>query len=434
MTNTLTKCLCLIAATCLVVIEANSQDQDLLPTPLQDNASSDSSRTFSDSAEDITSRVDALSQERESSLVDPLQDIFLLWDSAWTWVDKNLGLSMGFAYSTLFQAATPGSYTSSGNGGAGDLDIFGRWNLLSDESDAAVFNESTIGFNLEYRHKIGPITPADLGDSIGSLWGTTSGFDEQEFSVVEWWWEQHFLGNSFAIRAGKLDLANLFDVYGFNSANFFFQNAAFSDNPTIPFPENGLGLAAQWTPTDQLRFRYGFGDAEGRKTRTNVNSLEEIKAWFSTGEISWQGPVGELGIGHYQATFWHSEERSNSEKPSAYGFSLVAEQEVRDGVVPYLRYSWSSAEAVDTQQLLTAGVVFEKPLGREKDRFGLAAGYGTPHNSDEYRDQWTVESFYRLEPFRGIQISPHVQAIFNPSKNRNDDTIGVFGVRARITF
>jgi porin len=389
---------------------------------------------LSESADEIGAQISELDETRQTRLYGPFSPVFNAWDSWWTTVNDSVGLSMGFAYTALGQAATNGTYTGPRDGTSGDFDIFGRWYAFNRNNNKGILGEGILGFNAEYRHQIGSqTTPAEIGDNIGSLWGTTTGFNEQDFNIIELWWQQRLFDDHLALRIGKIDLANLIDVYRFNSANHFYQNAAFSDNPAIPFPENGLAIVVEWSPSDNLFARFAIADAEGRKTETLRSGINNIDAWFTATTIGWNPQVGDLGRGLYQVTLWHSEERKRSERPSGNGFSIVAQQELPNNWVPYIRYARSTSDVVDTRQILTAGAVLEKPFDRKYDRFGLAAGWDQPHDPS-LRNQWVSEAFYRWAITPEVRLTPFAQILVNPSRNPDDKTIAVFGLRTRITF
>lgn len=374
---------------------------------------------------------DVEDERRHGPLLDPLHEIRKPWRNFWRFFDEKTGLNMGFAYTALYQGASHGNYNGNRTGGAGDLDVFGRWRIFGDDRTTGWFNGSRIGFNLEYRHNIGASTPSEIGNSVGSLWGTTSGFNEQDITLTQWWLQQKFFDERVGVRAGKLDLSTLYDVYRFGSANHFFLNEAFSDNPTIPFPGNGAAVSGFWDVDDHWTVSAAFGDAEGRKTESA--SVQGFDAWFSVFGARWRGKVGSMGTGVYQITGWHSDKRSGSELPTGTGFSAVAQQELGNGLVPFARYSYSSSDVVSTQHLITAGAVLEGIREHSEDRLGAAIGWGQPHDSAA-RSQWVGELFYRIEVMPELRVTPSVQVIANPSFNRDTDLIAVFGIRSRFTF
>ena len=49
-------------------------------------------------------------------------------------------------------------------------------------------------------------------------------------------------------------------------------------------------------------------------------------------------------------------------------------------------------------------------------------------------DQYSVELFYRLQLSQNFAITPDVQVIMEPALDPGEDVLGVFGMRARLTF
>ena len=388
---------------------------------------------LTESADEIGNTVeDVIGQREESDLRRLVRPVADPWNDFWEMVDERTGLNMTFAYTALYQAVTNGNLRGPAVGAAGDFDIVGRWLLLQPGSTTGSINEGTLGFATEVRNGFTSATPAQLGQSIGSLWGTTTGFNEQPFHLSQFWWQQRMFEDRFEFRVGKIDMSTLFDAFRFNSANHFFQNAAFSDSPAIPFPGNGLGFSVGWDPTPEWFLRYGFGEANGRKTEIPNLDFNRVEAWFTAHSAGWNGEVGKLGKGLYQATLWHSERRSGANIPSATGVALVAQQELGNGWVPFARYAFADNRAVEVRHFAAAGAVHEAPFGRSDDRFGAALGWGSPHNSN-FRSQWSAEIFYRLEVGAVFRVTPHAQLFINPGKSR-EDLVGLVGILGRVAF
>ncbi len=390
------------------------------------------STAISESADEISTTLDEVNESRETLFPSgPLSRPLKSWGDFWHVFDDKTGLSMAFAYTTLYQVATNGNYTGPQSGGSGDFDMIGRWSFLEAGLFNGLVNEGTLGFATEYRHKIGNATPADIGNSIGSLWGTTSGFNEEDFTLKEIWWHQHLFDDRLAFRLGRIQLDNIFDAYRFTGANHFYTNKAFSRNPTIPFPNTGAGLILSWTPSNDWFAIFGRGSANGREAETT--RLEEgLKEWFTATTFGWK-PKHDLGKALYQITLWRSDARSNSLIPSASGYSILLQQELAKGWTPFVRYSESDSQATDTKRIATIGVVQEGTIKRPTDRIGLAFAWGQPHNVN-LTDQWTAELFYRYAASQTFRITPSAQIIVNPSRNSYDNVIGIFGLRGRLTF
>lgn len=83
------------------------------------------------------------------------------------------------------------------------------------------------------------------------------------------------------------------------------------------------------------------------------------------------------------------------------------------------------------RQLLTAGVGLKGAFGRNDGIFGAALAWGQPEDRS-LCNQYVAELFYRIQLTQYIQLTPDFQLIAEPSRNRDNDTIGVLGLRMRI--
>ena len=74
---------------------------------------------------------------------------------------------------------------------------------------------------------------------------------------------------------------------------------------------------------------------------------------------------------------------------------------------------------------------------RLSDRFSLGLNWGRP-NDDIYGetkdDQYTIESYYRMQVTKRLQVTPDIQLLFNPALNPEQDLVWVLGLRARLSF
>ncbi|MCP4258463.1 MAG: carbohydrate porin [Planctomycetes bacterium] len=101
--------------------------------------------------------------------------------------------------------------------------------------------------------------------------------------------------------------------------------------------------------------------------------------------------------------------------------------------IPFVRYSLSDGDSTNIQQLLSTGIWFIDTFGRENDVAGIGLAWGAPVNKSLW-DQYTMESFYRFQVKKHLQITPGIQLIANPSNDPDSDFKAVFQIRARITF
>ena len=97
--------------------------------------------------------------------------------------------------------------------------------------------------------------------AVGSFFGVNGDARPREAIVIsELWYQQSLLDDTLQVRIGKMDLTGGFQHTGCpvsfdcsiyaNDETSQFLNSAFVNNPTIPFPEEGLGIALHYTPID----------------------------------------------------------------------------------------------------------------------------------------------------------------------------------------
>lgn len=410
------------------VMDWNNRRDPFLPlidTREQKSALSETEQDLS--AEDVTEQLEDAKQVREGIIGEGI-----IGDFASQWYQFNdtlkeaAGLDLGIAYTALYQYATSDGVPN--EGASGDFDFFGSWHLVGQEGK----NAGSLTFATEGRHAFTSSTPSEIGRGIGSLWGTTDGFNTQEFSLTQLWWSQQFFGDRLRLRLGKLDQGTFIDKNRFKSASFYFLNQAFSSNPTLPFPASGLGVGGRYDVTDSLHITFGFSNANAVKTRIDIDTLKEHE-YFGTAEIRYSPEVQNRGKGNYRLTIWHADERKEGGLPSGHGLSLSFDQEIGHGVIPFLRYAFADGGVTATRQMLSGGIGIEGPFGMKDDLIGIGIAWGDP-KARTWRDQYVGEVFYRLQLTANSRLTPGYQLIIRPSNASDDDTVSVFELRLRITF
>jgi carbohydrate-selective porin OprB len=375
-----------------------------------------------ESADDVGNQLEEAS-EPPKGLWDtgPIASLYDLWKPHRDEFSETTGIDLGMAYTSLAQIATRGS--GDRNAWSGDFDVFGRWRIGDQDN-----NPGAVGFAAEQRHRLGQITPRDLGRQTGSLWRTTKGFNSQDLALVQLWWEQHLLENRVRIRAGKLDPSNHYNGNRFQNQNTAFMSTAFSANPARNFPSNGIGASMRIIPNDHFYVAMGLHDTNGTKTTTGLSNLRADTLFYAL-ELGLTPQFEDLGPGRYRFTYWYTGEDGNS----GDGFAFSAEQDLGNGVIPFLRYGYQDGGQSTARHLVAGGVGIQNAIGRKRDLLGIGVAWGEPDN-DELRDQYLFETFYRIQLNPRIQLTPGYQVIFDPSRNPDQDVVGVFELRLRITF
>ncbi len=347
-------------------------------------------------------------------------------------LDRDIGLRAGISSTTIFQHAA--GLESPNNNAVSTLDVFARWWLL----DLGIFGQGSAGAVFRTRANFAELNGNDLSDRIGLPWGINNSGSAGYSRFNQFWWEQALLRESLVVKVGRLDESALFDqnrVASSDGRQFMMQSLV--ESQTIAFPSNGAGLNVRYQPSDRVYVAAGFGDANGNpdvKPSQGVDSFGQGK-YFEAAEIGVSPAVSFLGAsaqrGTYRLMGWHTAE--TDEHPGGSGFALSFDQEVRDEIVPFLRFGICPDDVFRTSADVSAGVATMKPFGRATDRAGIAASWGQPVASTR-RNQFAMEVFYRLEAVEGIAVTPDLELIAAPATQPERDFVAVFGLRVRLSL
>lgn len=346
---------------------------------------------------------------------------------------KNLGLDIGTSYSALYQYSTKTvTQLNENDAASGVLEFFGKWNIFHSTERK---NPGYLGFKIKWSHKIfSDIPPTDLNSEIGSLWQTTSTFNEQTFSLDQIWWQQSLFDEKLTFRIGKVDQSDFVDFYMYSSAKRFFLNEAFSRNPTIPFPDPGLLGFIKYRPTDIFYVLFSLGNLEADAGEFNFESFFKDRNYFTTLELNFAPLAKKIGYdGNYHIVFWHSDDIEDEGKPSSQGFNINLSRTFDDKYGAFIRYGYSDGKFTDVKQLLSLGFGVSGPLNNPGDFFGVAFAIGEPVDNS-LRTQYIFETLYRIQITPIMQFTPDLQLIINPTNNPKEDHLAVLGARFIISL
>jgi porin len=209
-----------------------------------------------------------------------------------------------------------------------------------------------------------------------------------------------------------------------------FINLAFSTNPTIAVPNQGLGVAAGAMLTDRLYVQGGFGDANGQPTITGFDTFFDDAEYFSYAEIGATSSQDRIYLDNIHATLWHSDARQDAGVPEGWGVAFTAQEFVCDKWLPFFRFGYADGDAALMQTTFSTGLGFHR---ENRDVFGIGVSWGTPADGN-LRDQFTSEAFYRFQLTQFLAVTPDMQLIVDPALNPNVDVLAFFGIRLRAAF
>jgi len=362
----------------------------------------------------------------------PWQEIRNAWLDDMERLDRAVGLQAGVSFTTIFQHAA--GLDSPNNAAVGNLDVFARWRLV----DFGFLGQGSAGAVFRTRANFAELNGDDLSKRIGLPWNINNSGSVGYSRFNQFWWEQALLHQTLSIRVGRLDESALFDqnrVASSDGKQFLMQPLV--QNQTIAFPSNGAGLNLRYEPSQRLYVTAGFGDANGDpdvKPREGVESFAQGK-YFEAAEIGISPELSSLWTGARQGTYrftgWHT--AATESHPAGYGFALSFDQEVGDGIVPFLRFGICPDDVLHSSVELSGGVVNVEPFGRATDRAGIGASWSEPVAAT-HRDQFALELFYRLEVVEGITVTPDVELIAAPATQPGRDFVAVLGLRAQLSL
>jgi len=360
--------------------------------------------------------------------VHPWQWLRHQWLDEMATLDRLVGLQAGVSFTTIYQHAA--GLPSPNNASVANLDLFGRWKLL----DLGPLGTSTVGYLFRNRSVWTALNGNELSDSIGLPWGINNSGSSSYTRLNQLWWQQSMLDDSLRLQLGRLDEKALFDqnrVAASDAKQFLMQSLVHSQ--TIAFPSNGMGFNLRWEPSKAFYATAGFGDANGNPDNRAADGVASFGRgkYFEAAEVGWSPDIPGLERGTYRFMGWHTAATNQHKEGS--GVALSVDQEIGDGIVPFLRLGYCPDDVFQTSVEASWGVATVRPFDRATDLAGIGATWGRPVPTST-RDQFAMDLFYRLQVVEGIQISPDVELVFAPALQPGRSFVAVFGLRSRIAL
>ncbi len=348
-------------------------------------------------------------------------------------LEANHGFKFGVSYTTFYQK-TDESFGPEDDAASFDLDIAGTWTFLGRGTDAPTM----LGFDFFKRDTLGTdITPQVLFTQYGGLYSGAAPYGENDAVIGELWIQKKFTTN-FGVRAGKIFPITAYDFFPFKNFRADFVDFNHVTNATIPLPGNGLGTFVQYRPQPNLLFRLGAHDANADVEESGFDTYDGelftiFEVGFDTGLLPRQR--GGPPQGHIHLSAWHQDERDDAGIDDGWGIGISALQ--RFGRFrPFVRYGYADVTArgpTPAEHMVNVGVVVDGIFGQTNDAVGL--GYTWSDPADQALDnQGAIDAFYRVQLTPEISISPVLQVVFDPVRNPDQDTVFVWGIRARINL
>lgn len=296
--------------------------------------------------------------------------------------------------------------------------------------------------------------------SIGSLYGVNAdAAGDRAIDVTELWYQQHLADGRLSVRIGKLDPSASFEARGrpggFDASMFAndetsqFLNGALVNNPTIPFPDNGLGAIVHWNVTEWLYASAAVSDARAdvRETgfRTAFHGRDDFFSVYELGLLPDLDLMGQVDLpGAYRFGLWYDPQPKDrwdgSVQRDDVGAYLTFDQVIwrenpdgddGQGVGLFGRFGWTDPDSSELHWFWSVGGQVQGLIpGRDDDVLGVGFAHGrlAPGGGFGSSREAAVEVYYNARVAGWLSVSPSVQWLWNPGGVRGNDAL-VVGLR-----
>ena len=301
--------------------------------------------------------------------------------------------------------------------------------------------------------------------SVGSIFGVNDDAGgNRRIDVTQLYYEQALFGETVRIRVGKLDMTGGFECRGcpvaFDGNSFAndetgqFMNAALVNNPTIPFPEEGLGIVVYVQPAEHWYISAGIADAQADARETGfATAFHDEDYFFSIVEAGVapriDGPNGPMP-GAIRAGLWYDPQdktRNNgSTKRDDAGVYLSADQVVlkenddeedAQGLGVFARLGYADHDVSAVRCFWSAGAQYRGFVPSRDDDvvgFGMARGGLTKSAGFTETNETVMEAYYNAPVTGWLSVSPSVQYVIHPGGVNTVKDAVIFGLRVQIAF
>lgn len=359
---------------------------------------------------------------------------------------EKYGLKLGVSYQLLFQYASDTAPFANFDTALGHWWGFtSKWTPLNRGKDY----EGSLVLTAHERVAIGDnAVPAQFGGAdLGSIWSNFE-WTEWDFSVEDLYWEQWLEKDRFTLRVGNQIPTTIYNSFRFKDARTSFTASPFAFHESIPYPTYGLGGAFKWWPTEGSEL-YVVGTLNDMNGDPNVRGLD----WstFGRGEYfyglefgyNWKRESGEFD--HVHLDIFYADERSTRSpdtmpNKAGGGFKLLGSKQWNRYVV-FGSYTLNTAEGGGisvsfARHTVTAGAAYLTPLGIRGEA-ALGFMWMKPHPDflgGNLRDQYGVETYWKILLTQNLWITPGIQVVFDPSLNPTTDVIVIPHFKFRVAF
>jgi len=335
------------------------------------------------------------------------------------------GLELGFAYTSLFQAASDAPSGAEDTASSGIFRLTGKWTLLN----RGTKNSGSLVFSADHRHRYDDLAPADLGFSSGYLGIPGTLFNDAGNLLGDLNWQQSFNDGQSGFVIGRYDPNDFLGVLGYANPWTSFSNLSILFDASIAIPDFSTGIAAGHWINEQWYLKGTVNDVNG--TVNDIKFFDDFDELYSSAEIGWSPSRAERYLKNIHIMGWHADARDNEGVAQSEGVTVGANWTWDEKTMLFTKVGFSSGAAPLYSESATLGAM--RYISSRSDLTGIAVNWGSPADGS-LEDQWSSELFYRFQLAENLAITPAIQLIVDPALNPDEDEIWIGSLRTRFTF
>jgi len=368
------------------------------------------------------------------------------------------GIELGFGITNVYQANIKGGTSTHARRGrhSGSYDL----ELSVDLQKLLGFETGSIYMLVEGGW---PDAEGIDASSVGSAFGVNADAIGNQGPVVkELYYQGPVFSDALTIMAGKIDFTGVFDASAYADDECTqFLNAAFVDDPTIPFPDYSLGIVLNWDITDSWYLMGGVADAQanGRETGFRTAFYDEDYFFYAleTGITPQLNSANGLMPGAYRVGMWvDGQDKARFSSSNNYrddiGVYISCDQmaykensnpEDSQGLGVFGRFGYANSDLNPIGNFWSIGLQYQGLLdGRDDDVLGIGfaqgifSDYAGANDGAEYTENHenALEVYYNARVTPWLSLSPSIQYISNTGGDETVKDAVVFGLRTQMTF
>ena len=347
-------------------------------------------------------------------------------------VNERHGLDWEVAWSYLYQHSGRGGRNKWTNNS--ELDVIANWDLVQSEQ----FGNGSLTYVLSYvweeRNYTGfgsGATTDETTDNAGSVF-KISDSDDLDARVRQLYWTQSMFDDRFQAHVGQIEIPAFIDdnSYANNDRDKFIAET-WTKTTRSTVNVFGLGAAVGVTPSDKYYLRAAFIDGNTNAENPKWSSFKKGE-YIYAGEVALTPNIKGWGKGVYRLSPWYADRAKLGKQGK--GINISFEQETPWDVALWLRGGVSDHRRNAFKSFLGGGAVFTNPFGFNRDRLGMALGWGRPDDSNLNDNTYLFEGYWRFQVTRRFEFTPDIQLHMKPSKDRERDVNTVVSLRAMFRF